>query len=88
MSFTFTVTIFEADQPFYIRFGKTVKQAFAIIRQSYPDIHGRFRVITSENGSEDVEDLGPDDLFPPNDRNKTVRVEFIPAKHQPQQQGK
>ena len=79
---SFTVTIFEADQPFNIRFGKTVEQAFAIIRQSYPDIHGRFRVITSENGREDVEDLGPYDSFPSNDRNNTVRVEFIPAKQQ------
>jgi hypothetical protein len=83
----FFVTVIEGDEPFTIRFGSTVEGAFHLIRQSYPDIKGRFRVITNENEREIPEDLGPDDSFPADDNNKSVV--FIPAKQvSPQQTGK
>ncbi len=84
----FTVTVVQGDEPFKIRFGTTAKAALDLIRQSYPDITGNFRLITTENGIEDKVDLGPDDLFP-EDNNGNARVVFISRTRQaPPKQGK
>ncbi len=83
---SFIVTVIEGDEPFTIDFGSTVQEAFDLIRQSYPDINGRFRVITKENEKEIPRDLKPTDSFPANDSN--IRVVFIPARQVSPQQGK
>ncbi len=83
---SFMVTVIEGDEPFTIDFGSTVEDAFNLIRQSYPDIKGRFRVITNDNEKEIPRDLRPTDLFPADDNNK--RVVFIPARQVSPQQGK
>ena len=83
---SFIVTVIEGDEPFTIDFGSTVEEAFDLIRQSYPDIKGRFRVITNDNEKEIPRDLRPTDLFPADDNNK--RVVFIPARQVSPQQGK
>jgi hypothetical protein len=75
---SFEVPVVEGDEPFIIEFGSTVKEAFDLIHQSYPDIKGRFRVITNQNGKETKRDLKPDDSFPEEGRNNLVV--FIPAK--------
>ncbi len=84
---SFAVTVVQGDYDFTVAFGSTVEAAFDLIRQPYPDIKGRFRVITKENEKEIPRDLGPADSFPADDNNK--RVVFIPAKQvSPQQTGK
>jgi hypothetical protein len=80
---SFIVTVIERDEPFTIDFGSTVEEAFDLIRQSYPDIKGRFRVITNE---EIPRDLKRTDVFPADDNNK--RVVFIPARPVSPQRGK
>lgn len=83
---SFTVTVVEGDD-FKIRFGMRVGQAFDLIRQSYPEIRGRFCVIASENGIETGrDDLGPLDSFPLNDIDK--RVVFLAPKRAPLEPGR
>ncbi len=81
---SFTVTVVEGDEPFTIDFRSTVEDAFNLIRQSYPDIKGRFRVITNETEKEILRDLRPTDSFPADDNNK--RVVFILARQAPHHQ--
>lgn len=65
---SFRVLVVEGAEPFCIRYGSTVEEAFSMIHQSFPHIFGIFRVVTS--GTE--EDLTLDAKFPDNGDDKHV----------------
>jgi hypothetical protein len=73
---SFSVTIVNGDENFEFPFGSTVEDAFTTIHQCYPELKGRFCVI-SENG-ENMIDLKGVDSFPHDSEGK--QVIFIPAR--------